>query len=108
MPTIKKDHSVLRGHLLDMAILGLPFAFGIGYGFYTRTFPVPLVVGVLILWAIGFFRQQRRFKQFSCPTCGQLLTRQNKFDGSALTFACTKCDTIWDTGFIDSGASSGG
>jgi len=107
MPTLKQDRTLMNRHFKDMLYLGVPFVLvllmgaGGAWRFQSMTcFVATFVIGVPLA-IVGLVRQIRRFRHFSCPTCGTMLGRNSGHDkeGTPITFVCTPCDIEWDTGF---------
>lgn len=105
MPLVKKDWSVLEGHLWEMVVLGgsfLVIVLGHLLGWIPKEqgyWTMPLA---LFLAGVGLFRQQRRMRRLVCPTCGKVIRRENAKPGEVVAFHCEACDTIWETGFRES------
>ncbi|MEX0702766.1 MAG: hypothetical protein WD069_11790 [Planctomycetales bacterium] len=103
MPTIQRDWSVQRRHLIETAIFGIPFLACVLVPIFFRPdlFFTCIIIAVPI-WLIGFTRQCRRFHRFECPTCGVMLSRKDGDAGEPVVFHCERCETVWDTGFTES------
>jgi hypothetical protein len=105
MPEVIRDWGLLKAHLKDVFLFGVPFVGAISLGFWFRE-PWAFWVGFGVavpLGLVGFVRQYRRFNRFSCPRCDAVLRPENERRIGALRFPCTACDVIWDTGFTEGG-----
>ena len=99
---IKAAPHVFREHMVDMLVLGLPFAsliFAGVFGYIPDEWFIPAYVAAAILISIALFRQMRRFSYFMCVSCGTRLRVDELEDGEAITFTCEQCRIIWKTDF---------
>ena len=88
--------------MLDMLVLGLPFACLVGAavsGYIPeKWFGHTYVTGALIA-LIALFRQIRRFKYMTCDSCYERLHADELREDEPITFTCDNCRVIWRTGF---------
>lgn len=106
MPTLKKDPQVMRRHFKNLLVLGIPFVATLGGGMLLMEKSPPIGVGFWLagfaIAVVGLVRQERNFRRYACPTCGQALRRETGKPGERISFVCLPCDTEWDTGFQES------
>lgn len=94
--------NVFWWHMFDMLILGVPFAAVICSGIRgylpDDQFGMWFIIA-MVIWLIGFIRQQSRFSRLECPECDvRLYANEFKID-APIEFRCERCKIIWDTGF---------
>jgi predicted RNA-binding Zn-ribbon protein involved in translation (DUF1610 family) len=106
MPITKQDRSLRRRHIIATTVFAVPFVSLLAFGWWDGTrrgghwFLAVFVVGSLMA-IVGLILQSRRFRKFRCPDCGRLVPSRDNATGERITFHCSHCDVIWDTGFIE-------
>ena len=87
MPTRKQDLMVGRRHLWNFLFLGAPFlgAFLVAIYAHQRGRMDWLIAAFVVGFAIALFgliRQERLFRQYRCPDCGDRLANPPRKPGS--------------------------
>ncbi len=97
---LRETESLAKRHFAETALFGFLFlAVLFATPFIDSSLWWRAVAIGLVIWAIGYYRHRRRFRQFACPSCESPLFRSPAAAGEAVTFDCQLCDTVWDTTF---------
>jgi len=104
---IRRHKGVPKIHLIEFVLLGVLFLALMYLGFGTQE-PRPIaIVGGFAVFAIGFTRQELRFRRLRCPSCQTKLKRKRAEPGEPIRFRCEQCRVIWDTGFFEHSDAEG-
>lgn len=107
---VRRLKGFVRGHLIEFAVLGVPFLSVLAVLIFGSPKGSPqtvlFVMGGLIA-IVGLVRQQRRMSRHRCGGCGARLRRQRTSAGTPITFTCEACRVVWDTRFIEGGDGGG-
>ena len=103
----KRDPSLGKRHLKNFILLGIPFALAWVAAFYALRHQridwfITFFVAGLGIAIVGLLRQERLFRNYRCPQCGTRLPESPRKDRKPIEFFCSRCDIIWDSGFIES------
>ncbi len=100
MPTRKLDPDFKRRYLANALIFGVPFLAAWAGGFYFDDerwqLGSALTAGAIAL--VGLVRQERMFRRYRCPSCGERLPQSPCETNQPIEFFCPRCDVIWDSG----------
>ena len=106
MTVRKRDNLIGKRHLRNFLFLGAPFAAAFLTALYAHQhgrmgwFIRAFVVGCGIA-LVGLIRQEKLFRRYACPDCGNRLERPSLKPGEPLEYFCSRCDVIWETGFFE-------
>ena len=106
MPTRKQDCTVVRRHLRNFLFLGAPFVGAFLAAIYAHRHGRMdwLIAAFVVAFAIalvGLIRQERLFRHYRCPDCGDRLANPPRKPGERIEYLCSRCDVIWETGFSE-------
>ena len=91
--------------MLDMLILGVPFAAIAAGGVFgyipDKWFIHSYVTGGILIFLL-LVRQLRRFRVLKCPRCSDRLTVDALRENEKISFTCEACKIIWRTDFVHS------
>lgn len=121
----RRTWAVLRAHAIDALLLGGPFCAIICWAIFDAQNPgTPALPGwvpafpwhawewmlalVVLIWAVGFYRQWCRMYRMRCPECGAMLRRNPHATGSSVEFVCESCEIVWVTGLKQVSVSHSG
>jgi hypothetical protein len=106
MPTHKQDRLIWKLHLRNFLFLGAPFVGVLLLAMYAHRHGRMdwLIAALVVAFAIalvGLIRQERLFRQYRCPDCGDRLGNPPRKPGERIEYLCSRCDVIWETGFSE-------